>query len=260
VTTIVASPVGLLLRDWRQRRRLSQLELALRTDVSARHLSFVENGRSRPTDSMILRLCEQLEIPLRQRNEVLLAGGYAPAFPQHSLSAPPMSAISEAIRQILQAHEPYPAVVIDQHWELVDGNAAVPLLTEGSAACLLEPPVNVLRLSLHPDGMAPRIVNLAEWRAHLLERVQRQIDTSADPVLVELFAELESYPAPDVQQVDSRALIVPMRYRSPAGELSLFSTTTVFGTPRDVTVSELAIESFYPADEQTTAVLRARQD
>lgn len=254
--TTAATPVGMMLREWRQRRRLSQLELAVRTEVSARHLSFVENGRSRPTDSMILRLCEQLDVPLRQRNALLLAGGYAPAYPEHALNATPMAAISAAIRQILQAHEPYPAVVVDQHWELVDANAAVSLLTNGCAAHLLEPPVNVLRLSLHPDGMAPRIVNLGAWRGHLLERLARQIEASGDTVLADLLAELRTYPSPDPPPHDAGALVGPLHYRSARGDLALLSTTTVFGTPRDVTVSELALESFYPADAATTALLR----
>ena len=168
------APVGQLLRGWRERRRLSQLQLSLEAEVSTRHLSYVETGRSRPTSEMILRLCDHLEIPLRERNSLLLAGGFAPAYPSSGLDSPRMHSVLDAVRRLLDAHMPYPAVLVDAAWELVDGNAAVGLLTEGCAADLLEPPVNVLRLSLHPEGMAPRIVNLGEWRAHLLERLRRQ--------------------------------------------------------------------------------------
>jgi len=249
--------VGKLLRGWRERRMLTQLQLALRAEVSARHLSFVETGRSRPTSEMILRLAQQLDVPLRERNVLLLSGGYAPAFPAHRLADPPLQAVHEAIEQVLLAHEPYPAVVIDAGWELVAANDAVPLLTEGAAAALLEPPVNVLRLSLHPDGMAPRIANLAEWRAHLLDRLNRDIESTAAPALIALREELRGYPSPPPgPQPDTRAILVPLRLRVRDTVLSLFSTTTVFGTPRDVTLSELAIESFYPADAATAAFLR----
>jgi transcriptional regulator with XRE-family HTH domain len=251
-------PVGQLLRGWRERRMLTQLELALRAEVSARHLSFIETGRSRPTSAMILRLAQQLDVPLRERNVLLLSGGYAPAFPVHALADPPMQAVHEAIEHVLRAHEPYPAVVIDAGWELVAANGAVPLLTAGAAAALLEPPVNVLRLSLHPEGLAPRIVNLAEWRAHLLDRLNRDIESTAAPALIALRDELAGYPGPPAAgpHPDTRAILVPLRLRAGDTVLSLFSTTTVFGTPRDVTLSELAIESFYPADRETAAFLR----
>lgn len=244
-------PVGVLLRHWRERRRMSQLDLATRTDVSARHVSFVETGRSRPTRAMLLKLSEQLEIPLRERNSLLLAGGFAPAYPQHRLSDVPMAAVSDAIRVILDAHSPYPAVVVDRHWNMVDGNDGVALFTAGCAAHLLEPPVNVLRLSLHPDGMASRITNLGQWRAHILDRLTHQIAATGDAALGALHRELSAYPgaAPD-RKHDTRALVVPLVFD---GELSFFSTTTVFGTPLDVTVAELAIESFYPADSATAA-------
>ena len=254
-------PVGKLLRGWRERRMLTQLELALRAEVSARHLSFVETGRSRPTSEMILRLAQQLDVPLRERNVLLLSGGYAPAFPANQLADPPMQAVHEAIEHVLRAHEPYPAVVIDARWELVAANDAVPLLTAGAAAALLEPPVNVLRLSLHPEGMAPRIVNLAEWRAHLLDRLGRDIESTAAPALIELRDELATYPSPPpAAHPDTRAILVPLRLRVHGAVLSLFSTTTVFGTPRDVTLSELAIESFYPADAPTAGFLRQVND
>jgi transcriptional regulator with XRE-family HTH domain len=257
ITEPLAS-VGQLLRSWRERRMLTQLELALRADVSARHLSFVETGRSRPTSEMILRIAQYLDVPLRERNVLLLSGGYAPAFPAHQLADPPMRHVHEAIEHVLRAHEPYPAVVIDGQWDLVAANESVPVLTEGAAAALLEPPVNVLRLSLHPDGMAPRIVNLAEWRAHLLDRLNRDIESTAAPALIELRDELATYPGPDHADADTRAILVPLRLRVHDTVLSLLSTTTVFGTPRDITLAELAIESFYPADARTAAFLKEK--
>ena len=249
--------VGKLLRGWRERRRLSQLDLALRAEVSARHVSFIETGRARPTSEMIIRLAQQLEVPLRERNVLLLSGGYAPAYPANGLTDAPMSAVHEAIEHVLRAHEPFPAVVIDGGWDLVAANDAVPVLTEGAAEALLEPPVNVLRLSLHPEGMASRIVNLAEWRAHLLHRLNHDIESTGDPALIALRDELATYPGPQpATRPDTRAILVPLRVRVHDSVLSLFSTTTVFGTPRDVTLSELAIESFYPADAPTAALLR----
>jgi transcriptional regulator with XRE-family HTH domain len=253
-------PVGDLLREWRQRRQLSQLDLALAAEISARHLSFVETGRSRPTSDMILRLTEHLEVPLRDRNTLLLAGGYAPAYPEHRLDEPELTAVRAALRHILAGHEPYPAIVVNRWWELVDGNAAVPMLTEGAAPELLTPPVNVLRLSLHPGGMAPSIVNLAEWRAHLLARLQRQVAATGDARLAELLTELRGYPGGEQGQPGPADVVVPLRYRHGDRELSLFSMTAVIGTPMDVTIEELAIESFYPADEATAEVLWAHRD
>jgi transcriptional regulator with XRE-family HTH domain len=254
--------VGALLRTWRERRRLTQLDLALAADVSTRHISYVETGRSKPTSAMILHLSDQLEIPLRERNALLLAGGYAPAFAEHALTSPPMSAVNDAINSVLEGHLPYPAVVVDRHWELVAANAAIALLTEGSAAELLEPPVNVLRLSLHPDGMAPHIANLEQWREHILHRLAHQVQTTGDPVLRDLRDELAGYPGGSgISPKDGvTAIVVPLRYRTPHGELSFFSTTTVFGTPLDVTVAELAIEAFYPADPSTAAILKRLAD
>lgn len=252
-------PVGHLLRGWRQRRRLSQLDLALRAEVSARHLSFVETGRSQPTSDMILRLARQLDVPLRDCNVLLLAGGYAPAYLASTLTDPPLSAVSDAIERILHAHEPFPAAVIDGRWDLIAANDAVDLFTGGVAAALLEPPVNVLRLSLHPDGIASRIVNLPEWRAHLLDRLDRDIGSTADHALIQLRDELLTYPCPPADpRPDTRAILVPMKLRAGGVTLSLFSTTTVFGTPRDVTLAELAIESFYPADQESARYLSGR--
>ncbi|WP_029136029.1 helix-turn-helix domain-containing protein [Nakamurella lactea] len=256
-TAAPAGSVGHLLRQWRERRHLSQLELAARAEVSARHLSFVETGRSKPTPSMILRLAAQLEVPLREQNTLLMSGGYAPAHPEHRLGEPSMALVSDAITTVLEAHEPFPAVVIDQHWDMVAGNRAIERLIAGAAAHLLEPPVNVLRLSLHPDGLAPAIVNLGEWRGHLLERLSREIAASADAGLMALLDELTGYPGADSRtQPDTDAIVVPLRIRFGDAELAMFSMTTVFGTPRDVTVSELAIETFYPADAGSSALLR----
>lgn len=256
-----APPVGEQLRRWRERRRVSQLELSLIAGVSARHLSFIETGRSRPSSQMILRIAEHLDVPLRERNALLLAGGFAPAYPENSLGSPPMSAVTAAMRQVLDAHEPYPAMAVDLHWELVDANTAMSVFLDGAAAHLLEPPVNVLRLALHPDGLAPRILNLGEFRAGLLGRLRRQADVTGDGVLADLYGELRGYPCdqpePDVGHPAAGEIVVPLRVRHGDGELAFLTTTTVFGTPLDVTVAELAIESFYPADEATAKALRA---
>src|SRR5215212_9321105 len=197
MATAAASNVGPLLRDWRKRRRLSQLDLALEAGVSARHLSFVETGRARPSPDMVLQLAERLDVPLRNRNQLLLAAGHAPVFEQHDLKDPEMAPVRQAIDLILDGHNPYPAVVIDRAWEMLGANRAVALLTDGVAPELLEPPVNVLRVSLHPDGVAPRIANLGEWRGHLLDRLERQIALTGDPALTSLMEELLAYPAPE---------------------------------------------------------------
>jgi transcriptional regulator with XRE-family HTH domain len=252
-----ARPVGQLLRDWRERRRLSQLDLSIRAEISTRHLSFVETGRSRPTPEMILKLTEHLDVPLRERNQLLLAGGYAPAYPQHGLDAPELASVREALRLVLSGHEPYPALVINRWWELLDANAAVVVITAGCAPRLLEPPVNVLRLSLHPDGMAPRIANLAQWRGHLLEQLRRRAEQTGDVRLRELHAELLAYPGGLDTSVPSDNVVVPLRLRHETGELSFFSIAAQVETAADVTVDELVIESFYPADLETTQRLRA---
>jgi transcriptional regulator with XRE-family HTH domain len=248
--------IGTQLRDWRQRRRLSQLDLALNADISTRHLSFVETGRARPSREMILRLADELEIPLRERNALLLAGGYAPLFAERSLDEPALSQVRAAIDTLLSAHEPFPALAIDRHWTLVAANRAGTRLIEGVAAHLLAPPVNVLRLSLHPDGAAPRIANLAEWKAHLLHRLRKQIAASGDAELEALLEELRGYPAPPPAKADPSALAVPLVVRSPKGLMSFLSTTLLFGAPLDVTLSELAIEIFLPADAATVERLR----
>jgi transcriptional regulator with XRE-family HTH domain len=253
--------VGELLRAWRQRRGLSQLALAGVAGVSARHLSFVETGRSRPSRAMLLHLGEHLDVPLRDRNTLLLAAGLAPAYPERRLDDPPLAVVADAIGRILTAYHPYPALVVDRHWELVDANDAVAVLTADCAPPLLEPPCNVLRLCLHPDGMAPRIVTLRSWRAHLLTRLRHQIAATGDAHLQQLLDELRAYPAPPPDPApDHAAPVVPITVRTEAGELSFVSTTTLFGTPGDVTVAELAIEAFLPADAATAAALAPRPD
>jgi transcriptional regulator with XRE-family HTH domain len=254
---------GELLRQWRERRRLSQLDLALAAETSARHLSFVETGRARPSRDMLLRLAEQLEVPLRERNHLLLAGGYAPVFGQAPLDAPQMAAVGEALGKVLAGHEPYPAVVVDRSWNLVDANAAVAVLLGPADPALLAPSANVLRVSLHPDGMAPRIVNLGEWRAHLLGRLRRQVALTGDAGLAELLHELRTYPCdqpePEVEVPGPGDVVLPLRLRHGDQELSFLSIMASFGTPLDVTVAELAIESFFPADPATGAALRDLQ-
>jgi transcriptional regulator with XRE-family HTH domain len=256
------APVGQLLREWRERRRLSQLDLAIQTDISARHLSFVETGRSRPSSDMILRLTEELDVPLRERNRLLLAGGYAPIYPERPLDSPQMSAVLAAVRRVLAGHDPYPAVLVDRRWNLLEANAAVPLLIENVAAELRTEPLNVLRISLHPEGMAPQIVNLGEWRGHVLGRLRRQAAVTADPELIELYRELTSYPCddpvPEVEMPGPATVMVPLRFRVKGLVLSFLSTTAVFGTPLDITLAEMAIESFYPADSETSEFLRGR--
>src|SRR4051812_749389 len=256
-------PIGDHLREWRQRRRLSQLDLALEADISAKHLSFLETGRAQPSRDMVLHLAERLDVPLRERNVLLLSAGYAPVFAQRALDDPALRHVRHAIDLVLKGHEPYPALAVDRHWTLVAHNAAVPALLASADASLLQPPINVLRLSLHPAGLAPRIANLPEWRAHLLARLRHQIDLSADPVLVELMRELHSYPTPSrtrshapTSERDYAGVVVPFRLNTEAGRLTFFSTTTIFGTPIDITLSELAIESFFPADAVTATAMR----
>jgi transcriptional regulator with XRE-family HTH domain len=253
--------VGDVLRDWRQRRRLSQLELATDANISARHLSFLETGRSRPSRDMVLHLAEALDVPLRERNALLVAAGFAPVFAERKLDDPALTQARHAIDLVLKGHEPYPALAVDRHWSLVAANRAVGRLIADAAPALLTPPVNVLRLSLHPQGLAPRIANLGEWRAHLLSRLRRQIDLTADPVLMALLRELMDLPAPRAarggEPGDAYAgVVVPLQLETPVGRLAFFSTTTVFGTPVDVTLAELAIEAFYPADAATADALQ----
>jgi transcriptional regulator with XRE-family HTH domain len=256
--------IGQHLREWRQRRRLSQLDLALEAEISTKHLSFLETGRAQPSREMVLRLAGELAVPLRERNVLLVSAGFAPVFAQRALDDSALTAARKAVDLVLKGHEPYPALAVDRYWHLVAHNAAVPPLLASVSPTLMRPPVNVLRLSLHPEGLAPRIENLAEWRAHLLARLRQQIDATADAELTRLLDELAAYPAPGGGKAaranvshDYGGVVVPLRVRAEAGTLSLFSTTTIFGTPVDVTLAELAIESFFPADGPTADMLRA---
>lgn len=296
--TTTMRPVGEMLRDWRQRRRLSQLELAGEAGISTRHISFLETGRSLPSREMLMRLLDRLAVPLRERNTLMVAAGYAPLYGQRSLSEEAMRAVREAVEQVLSGHEPYPALAVDRHWTLIRANRAVQALLVSVDPALLAPPVNVLRVSLHPDGLAPRIMNFRQWRAHLLERLRGQLEATGDPALADLLQELRRYPAPAAPATENSssgtqparlsstqwpaascggpealsrhpstspdaarnaaamAIVVPLRLAVDAGVLSLISTTTVFGTPLDVTLSELALESFFPADAATAEILR----
>jgi transcriptional regulator with XRE-family HTH domain len=248
---------GERLRGWRQRRRLSQLDLALDAEISARHLSFVETGRASPSRDMVLRLAAELDVPLRERNALLLAAGYAPVYADRPLDDASLAATKAAIETLLAAHDPFPALAIDRHWNLVTANTAGQRLIQGVAPHLLKPPINVLRLSLHPEGAAPRIENLAEWKAHLLHRLRKQFEASADPFLLELLEELRAYPAPPLQdRPENAAIAVPLCVRTAKGTMAFLSTTLLFGSPLEVTLAELAIEIFLPANEETVARLR----
>jgi transcriptional regulator with XRE-family HTH domain len=265
VTTVAPHRVGTLLRDWRQRRRLSQMELALEAGVSTRHLSFVETGRSRPSAEMVLHLAERLDVPLRERNELLLAAGFAPQYTALSFEDPALSEVRDAVSRVLAGHEPYPAIAVDRYWTLVASNEALGPFLEGVAPDLLVPPVNTIRLALHPEGVAPRILNLGEYRADLIERLDRAARLTGDPELAALHEEMLGYPGPPAPAGPSPsgpAVAVGLRLAPPPGEdgpeLSFFSTITTFGTAVDVTVSELALEAFYPADVQTAAALLGR--
>jgi transcriptional regulator with XRE-family HTH domain len=254
------TPVGGLLREWRQRRRLSQLELACDAGISTRHLSFVETGRAQPSRDMLLHLSEQLEVPVRERNVLLVAAGYAPIFPERPLADPALAAARAAIDLVLERQKPYPAFALDRHWRIVASNAALPQLYDGIAPELMQPPVNAMRLSLHPRGLAPRIANLGEWRAHLLYRLRREVELTADPVLIELLQEVGGYPMRSHQPLQIKGIehdiAVPFRIKTNEGVLSFFSMTTVFGTPVDVMLSELALELFFPADDETAAAVK----
>jgi transcriptional regulator with XRE-family HTH domain len=267
MATVSSQPsIGPLLREWRERRRLTQLKLALDAGISTRHLSFVETGRSRPGREMLLRVLEQLEVPFREQNRLLLASGHAPAFPERSLEDPELLPVREALDQILTGHEPYPAIVVDRAWNLVAANSAMRGLAEQVAIdpALLEPPVNVLRLGFHPRGLAPLIVNLGRWRTHFCRRLERQVGVTGDPDLAVLLDEVAGYPisgdepdpAPDPE---AREMLGPVRFRAPGGgELSFFGMFATFDTPFEVTISELAMELLFPADRVTAEALADR--
>ncbi len=246
------------LRTWRQRRRMSQLDLASEAGISTRHLSFVETGRASPSREMVLQLAEHLELPLREQNAFLVAAGFAPRFGERTFDDPDLAAARSAVDMVLKGHQPNPALAIDRRWTLINANDAALRLMAGIAPSLLAPPANVLRASLHPDGLAARIVNLNEWRAHIFARLERQIDTTADAVLIDLLGELRAYPGGGVHAPplrDGAPVVTPLRLRAERGVLSFLSVTTVFGMPQDVTLDELAIESFFPADGGTAAAL-----
>jgi transcriptional regulator with XRE-family HTH domain len=250
--------VGDHLREWRQRRHLSQLDLAGEAEISARHLSFVETGRAAPSREMVLKLAERLDVPLRERNVLLVAAGYAPAFPQRALDDPALNAAREAINLVLRAHEPNPALAYDRHWNLVSANRMVAPLLAGIPQRLLGQPFNILRLAFHPEALAPRTVNLAEWCGHLLERLHRQCEATADPELIKLYHDLKAYPIPArAAPLSADNVAIPFKLRHQGEVLSFFSTTMVFGTPVDITLSELALETFFPADDLTAARMRA---
>ncbi|KNZ30966.1 MAG: XRE family transcriptional regulator [Methylibium sp. NZG] len=256
-----AAPFGEHLRQWRQRRRMSQLDLSTDADISTRHLSFVETGRSLPSREMVLRLFERLDVPLRERNTMLMAAGYAPMYRERALDDPALAAARRAVECVLKGHEPFPALAVDRHWSMVAANRVVHHLLVGVDAALLAPPVNVLRLSLHPQGLAPRIANLGQWRSSIFERLRQQVRATADPVLAAMLDELQQYPGPTQgsdMSLDGELLgvVVPLRLATPLGMLNFISTTTVFGSPVDLTLQELAVESFFPADDATAQALR----
>lgn len=259
VTLALSRPIGGHLRDWRQRRRRSQLDLALDAGISQRHLSFVESGRAAPSREMLLHLADQLEVPLRERNAMLLAAGYAPIYKMRGLDDPSLEPAKAAIDMLLKSHMPYPALAIDRHWNMVAANdGAVSLLAGMASPALLSPAINVLRVSLHPDGLAPHIANLAQWRQHLISRLGEQIDSTGDETLESLRDELLAYPINENAEnalVISADVFIPLVLNTPKGPLSFFSTTTVFGTPHDVTLAEIAIEQFFPADQSTRDAL-----
>ncbi|WP_217166362.1 helix-turn-helix domain-containing protein [Streptomyces sp. AC512_CC834] len=260
--------VGPLLRAWRERRRVSQLELALRADSSARHISFVETGRSRPSEEMVLRLAEHLDVPVRERNALLLAAGYAPHYPETPLDDPALGALREGMERLIRGYEPYPALVVDATYQVLAANRGIVMLMDGVAEHLLAPPLNAIRLTLHPEGLAPRIRNLREWRGHLLEQMGRQIALHRSQPLRELYDEVAAYPVPDPapdtapdtapggepdEPVPYFAL--PMRIEHEGHVLSFISSISTFNTPMDVTVAELAIETLLPADPATVKYL-----
>ena len=251
---------GTIIREWRKRRRMSQLDLALEAEISQRHLSFLESGRSRPSRNMALAISERLDMPLRQRNRLLVAAGFAPSFSERELDSEPLRPAMDAVQTVLSAHEPNPAIAVDRHWNLVLANSAIALLLSAvEDKSLLEPPVNVLRLSLHPGGLGPMIMNYDELRAHLLERLSRLNDQYADETLHELEEELRGYPGGKIRHQHALAgeIAVPLKLKLGEQVLSFISTITVFGTPLDVTLSELAIETFFPVDDVTRSFLTA---
>jgi len=251
-----AVTVGSMLRQWREHRRLSQLALACNAEISTRHLSFLETGRAQPSREMIVRLAEEMRVPLRQRNAMLMAGGYAQIYPERSLNDPSLERVDRIVQITLAGHEPNPALAIDFRWNVMAMNRASRLLIEGVDPALLRPPVNAMRVALHPAGLAPRIRNFAAWRAGAVMRVRQQIEATADPQLRELFEEIQSYP---YEQSTTKALWEPamsLEMTTSEGDVRLMTTTMVFGSPQDVTVSEIAIECFFPVDQASAEVMK----
>jgi transcriptional regulator with XRE-family HTH domain len=257
--TPTPAPIGQLFRAWREQRRMSQLELACEANISQKHLSFIESGRSAPSREMIVHLADHLDVPLRERNTLLLSAGFAPIYRERAIDDPALVRARATVEKLLKAHEPFPALAVDRRWNMIAANAAVAALIGGVDEQLLKPPVNVLRLSLHPQGLAPLIANLAEWRHHLLERTRRQVRLTRDAALDALLSEISAYPAPDekLAPVPDDEIAIPLRLRTPAGVLSFFSTVTVFGTAVEITLAEISLEAFYPADDFTAGALKA---
>ncbi|MGJ0120961.1 helix-turn-helix domain-containing protein [Williamsia sp. MIQD14] len=249
------APVGELLRGWRNTRRCSQLDLAVEAGISSRHVSFIETGRSRPTAAMILRIAEYLDVPLRERNRLLLAGGYAPAYGEYGLDAPELATFRDALRGVLIAHMPFPALILDRHFDVVEANDAVATVVEGCSVELLTPPVNVIRLGLHPDGLAPRITDLAPWRDHLLTQLTRRASRTGDPRLAELLGEVRGYPSPAGHAENPAGVAVELRLGHRLGELAFLSMAASVQTALDVTVDELTLELFHPADAATRVLM-----
>lgn len=264
MTIVAAAPeagVGALLREWRVRRRISQLELALRADSSARHISFIETGRSRPSQEMVLRLADHLDVPVRERNALLIAAGYAPHYPERPLDDPAMDGLREGLQRLLRSYEPFPALIVDGTYRVLAANSGITTLLDGVAEPLLTPPLNAMRITLHPQGLAPRIRNFREWRAHLLHQMERQLAVLRSAPLRAVYEEVSAYPLPDPVGEERAAegaavpFALPMVIEHGGRTLSFVSTIATFNTPMDVTVSELALETFLPADAETAATL-----
>lgn len=253
------STVGPLLRSWRERAGLSQLDLALRADSSSRHISFIETGRSRPSRGMVLRLAEHLDVPVRERNALLVSAGHSPQYTETPIASPALASLRADLERMVRAYEPYPALVVDGTYQVLAANASIGMLLEGVAPHLLRPPLNAMRITLHPEGLAPHILNFREWRGHLLRQMERQPALLRSEALRELYEEVSAYPVPpggDEQAGRDSPFALPMVIGHRGHRLSFLSTIATFNTPLDVTVSELAVETFLPAGPETAESLR----